>query len=52
MIGTTVPEPRLEDDVAYYGAERCDECGERHSEDEGHYYGDDPDRLHDEQYEF
>ena len=35
-------EPRLEDDVAYYGNERCDECGERHDPDESHDYGDDP----------
>lgn len=44
-------EPRLEDDFAFYGNERCDECGERHDPDEGHDYGDDPDRLHDEQFE-
>jgi hypothetical protein len=44
-------EPRLEDDVAYYGNERCDECGERHDPDESHDYGDDPDRMWDEMHE-
>jgi len=44
-------EPRLEDDIAYYGSERCDECGERHDESEAHDYGDDPDRMWDEMHE-
>lgn len=42
-------EPRLEDDVAFYGAERCDECGERHEDD--CIMADDPDRMHDEMHE-
>lgn len=42
-------EPRLEDDIAFYDYERCDDCGERH-DDEG-CYEDDPDRMHDEMYE-
>jgi len=44
-----MPEPRLEDDVAYYGSERCDECGERHEDD--CIVADDPDRMWDEMHE-
>lgn len=44
-------EPRLEDDIAFYGAYMCD-CGERHDDDTECYAGeDDPDRMHDEMYE-
>lgn len=49
--GIVMSEPRLEDDIAYYGNERCDECGERHDPDESHDYGDDPDRMWDEMHE-
>lgn len=44
-------EPRLEDDIAFFGAERCDDCGERHDSDDGCPVEDDPDRMHDEMYE-
>lgn len=40
-----MPEPRLEDDIAYYGAERCEDCGERHDSEEGHAYDGEPDRM-------
>jgi hypothetical protein len=43
-------EPRLEDDGAFFDYERCDDCGERHSQDDS-CYEDDPDRMHDEMYE-
>ena len=39
-------EPRLEDDIAFFGAERCDECGEHH--EDSCIVEDDPDRMHDE----
>ena len=38
-------EPRLEDDIAFFGAERCDECGERHEEPDCVVAGD-PDRMY------
>jgi hypothetical protein len=43
-------EPRLEDDIAFFGAERCDECGERHEEPDC-VVADDPDRMYDEMHE-
>lgn len=44
--------PRLEDDVAYYGAEMCDECETRHDSDLDCPIPDDPDRMHDEMNEW
>jgi hypothetical protein len=38
-------EPRLEDDVAYYGAEMCPDCEYRHSADEECVTDDEPDRM-------
>ena len=40
-----MPEPRLEDDIAYYGYERCDECGERHDSEQSHAGDGEPDRM-------
>lgn len=45
-------EPRLEDDVAYYGGELCDDCGTYHDLDLECAVEDDPDRLHDEMNEW
>lgn len=45
-------EPRLEDDAAFHDEYRCDDCGERHSDDtECYSWEDDPDRFRDEMYE-
>ena len=38
-------EPRLEDDVAFYGAEMCPDCEYRHSADEECVQSDEPDRM-------
>ena len=38
-------EPRLEDDVAYYGAEMCPDCEYRHNADEECVTNDEPDRM-------
>jgi hypothetical protein len=40
-----MPEPRLEDDIAYYGYERCDECGDRHDPEQSHAGDGEPDRM-------
>ena len=40
-----MPEPRLEDDVAYYGYEMCDDCSERHDPEEAHAGDGEPDRM-------
>jgi hypothetical protein len=40
-----MPEPRLEDDIAFHGHERCDECGERHDSEEAHAGDGEPDRM-------
>jgi hypothetical protein len=39
-------EPRLEDDIAFFGAERCDECGDRHDSDDGCSSDGEPDRMY------
>ena len=45
-------EPRLEDDIAFFGAYMCDDCGERHDDETECNDGEpDPDRMHDEMYE-
>ena len=45
-------EPRLEDDVALGIYPICDNCDERHDDDEGCGGGDDPDRMWDEMHEY
>ena len=40
-----MPEPRLEDDIAYYGYEMCDDCSERHDPEEAHAGDGEPDRM-------
>ena len=42
---TMMSEPRLEDDIAYYGYEMCDDCGERHDSEEAHAGAGEPDRM-------
>ena len=38
-------EPRLEDDIAFYGGNICLECEQHHSEGEECVYNDEPDRM-------
>ncbi len=45
MMRSQMSEPRLEDDVAYYGAEMCPDCEYRHDANDECIQSDEPDRM-------